>query len=799
MLLLLIAKNLYAQSGNDSITLLILTDKNQPAPSATIELLNAADSSLLRTAITDGKGQAFFYKIKKGSYFFKLTHAGYETFKSKKFQFPMDGSSQSICLKPLAKTLQAVTITGGKPFIQQLQGKLVINADAAITNAGTTVLELLEKSPGVMIDKNGSISLQAKSGVLVMIDDKPTYLSGTDLINMLGSISSSQVEQIELITNPSARYDAAGNAGIINIKTKKNKQKGFNGTSTLSAGQGRYYKNNNSLVINYRKSNINTFFTYSNNNNKYYTDIYALRNYYKPDGSLLSTLDQPTYFKGTVGNNSLKTGVDYFLSDKTTMGIVLTGTLTHRRGCGHAIATWLNVTGTVDSAIQTFSKSNFDLNSGAINGYVKHRINTQQDISIDLDWLDYDIINGQAFSNELLNAGGYKDASLGNVPARIKIFSAKADHVLRMGKELQMESGVKIAHTLTDNLANYQYYDGSIWQNDLGKSNHFLYNEKINAVYSSLQQKFKHWNYQAGLRFESTKYTASQLGNITRKDSSFNREYAAFFPSGFVSFIADSNHTFTLTASRRIDRPAFQKLNPFIFIINKYTHQQGNPFFRPQFSWNVEGSHQYKQVLTTTLSYSIIKDYFSQLFLSDSNDILIYAEGNVGKAYNLGLSMATQLIPFKCWSLSAQANFNYKKLNGYVWNNYTAEIRQFTISMNNQFRIGKTYTAELSGFYTGRARNDLQEILYPNSQVVIGLARPVLKKKGTLKMSMRDIFYTLGMEGVTDFQSASEYFILRRDSRAFNLSFVYRFGKALKAIKRNTGGAADEMERVGNG
>ena len=209
-------------------------------------------------------------------------------------------------------------------------------------------------------------------------------------------------------------------------------------------------------------------------------------------------------------------------------------------------------------------------------------------------------------------------------------------------------------------------------------------------------------------------------------------------------------------------------------------------------------SHQYKQYLTTTLSYSIIKDYFSQLFLRDSNQILIYAEGNVGSANNLGLSMATQLTPFKWWSLSAQGLFNYKKLNGYVWNNYSSDISQFNVSMNNQFKIGKVYTAELSGFYTGRARNDLQELLYPNSQVLIGLARPVLKKKGTLKLSMRDIFHTLGMEGVTDFQLASEYFLLRRDSRVINVSFVYRFGKPLKAVKRSTGGAADEMQRAGS-
>jgi hypothetical protein len=429
---------------------------------------------------------------------------------------------------------------------------------------------------------------------------------------------------------------------------------------------------------------------------------------------------------------------------------------------------------------------------------VKQRINKLQDLSLDIDWLGYEINNDQIFYNRLVSAGGYNDASEGHLPAAIKIFSAKADYVFRFKKDQQLEAGIKTAHTRTDNLASYQYFDGNDWQADYGKSNHFLYDEKINALYSSLHQKSGNWSYQAGLRYENTRYTANQLGNIINKDSAFDKQYAALFPSGYISFAADSNHTLTFTGSRRIERPAFQKLNPFIFIINKYTHQQGNPFFRPQYSWNMELSHQYKQYLTTTISYSIIKDYFSQLFLSAGRDILIYAEGNVGRAYNLGLSMATQLNPRKWWSLTAQGIFNYKRLNGYVWNNYRSEIRQFNISMNNQFKINKTYTAELSGFYTGRARNDLQELLYPNSQVVIGLARPVLKQKGTLKLSMRDIFYTLGMEGVTDFQSASEYFLLRRDSRVVNISVVYRFGKPIKPVKRNTGGAADEMQRAGS-
>ena len=213
----------------------------------------------------------------------------------------------------------------------------------------------------------------------------------------------------------------------------------------------------------------------------------------------------------------------------------------------------------------------------------------------------------------------------------------------------------------------------------------------------------------------------------------------------------------------------------------------------------MELSHQFKNFLTSTVSYSIIKNYFSQLFLTDANGILYYSEGNVGHAYNLGLSVTVQASPFTWWSLTGQVLLNHKELKGYVWNNFQSSITQLNMNMNNQFHISNVYTAELSGFYTSRARNDLQEVLNPTGQLSAGISRPVLKKKGVLKLTARDIFYTQAMEGNTTFQNATEYFILHRDTRVISISFSYRFGKPIKSAKRNNGSAADEIQRVGNG
>ncbi len=288
-----------AMLGIDKLIIPVVNEKQVPVQSATVELLRASDSVLVKAGITDSMGLAIFQQVSSGTYLVRVSSINYNSVYTTVFQIPLNESGSqlpTILLNQATASLQGVTVTTRKPFIQQLPGKTIINVDAGITNAGTTAMEVLEKSPGVTVDKDGNISLKGQSGVLIMIDNKPSYVSGADLANLLNSMSSTQIDAIELMTNPSAQYDAAGNAGIINIKTKKNKQKGFNGTISTAYGQGSYYKNNNSLLLNYRNGKWNLFLSYSMNANKGYADIYALRTYYKADKTIEALLDQPSWF-----------------------------------------------------------------------------------------------------------------------------------------------------------------------------------------------------------------------------------------------------------------------------------------------------------------------------------------------------------------------------------------------------------------------------------------------------------------------------------------------------------------------
>ncbi len=552
-----------AMPSLETVTIAVFSDNHQPVEGATIAMLHLHDSLLLKTVLTDASGHGVFADVGTDSFFCFVTCAGFQPLYSQVYRRPAAGAILPLVLQPATGSLKNVVVLSRKALIQKVGGKVLVNVDASPTNTGTTVLEVLEKSPGVTVDKNGTVSLQGKTGVLVMIDDKPTYLQGAELANLLGSISSSHVEQIELMATPPAKYDAAGNTGIINIKTKKNKQQGFNVALTVAPGIGRYPKSNNNMALNYRKGKLNSFLTYSLNYNKGYTYIYALRNYYADSNTAASYLEQPSMLNSHSLNHTVKTGVDYALSAHTTIGVSLSGIFTHRKGNSTTSAAWQNAEGLTDSLIETLSHTQSGLRNGWMNLNLKHAIGKQQEVSVDVDGITYKIGNEQSFSNELQQPGGYKEGTRGHLPATIRILSAKADHTLRLGKKAKLESGYKASHIATDNTADYQYNDGTQWRDDLGKSNHFVYTETIHALYSSFDLKDNRFAWQAGLRYEDTRYEARQLGNALVKDSSFSRHYRNLFPAGSLSFTADSANTFTLTAGRRIRPAGVSKAEPF--------------------------------------------------------------------------------------------------------------------------------------------------------------------------------------------------------------------------------------------
>jgi outer membrane receptor protein involved in Fe transport len=793
-----------AQKGK--ITGKLLGDGDLPLENATLSLTKASDSIPLKFAVSSKSGDFIFDQIVNGNYRVRVSAMGYSERNSNVIEITDAEHTVELGIMKLAvsadKTqLQAVTVTAKRPLFEVKPDKTVVNVDAAVTNVGATALEVLEKSPGITIDRDGNISLKGRAGVMVMIDGKPSYLSGTELTNLLQSMTANQIDQIELMTNPPAKYDAAGNAGAINIRTKKCKQRGFNGNVNLGYGQGQYYKTTNSMALNYRNNKFSAFMNYSMNSNPGYGTLNIDRTYFDNAGNVTGYVQQPTNMIFQPFNNTLKVGMDYAITKKTTIGITGNGFINKGEFNGNSIGYPKDVNGIWDTAVHTISQNNNHWTNGSVNVNFRHQIDKDRELTADVDYLQYVSDNAQSFKNTSItpdNANAGITELMGLLPSVINIYSVKTDYTHTFKDGLKMDAGLKSSLVNTNSEANYFNLEGEYWIIDYDKTNHFIYEENINAVYLNMQKKMGKFNAQAGLRYEHTNYKGNQLGNPQKEDSVFTRNYGSLFPTAYITYEADSSNTFSINAGRRINRPAYQMLNPFMFFINQYTYQEGNPFLLPEFTWSVELGHTFKNWLTTTLGYAYTDQRFSQVFRTQG-DVTILTFGNIGTRQNISLSVNAQLKPAKWWSANVQLTGAHSAVNG-TWMDQQIDTKAYNgqVNINNQFKFKKGWSAELSGFYNSKSI-DGQFAIQPFGQVAAGVSKNVLNDKGSVRLNVRDIFFTQIIDGEISYQNVLEHFRQSRDSRVMNVSFTYRFGKTFKdnARRKNGGSATEEQQRVG--
>jgi len=704
-------------------------------------------------------------------------------------------------LLPQTKALGGVTVTSRKPLIEQKIDRTIVNVDAAVSNVGATALEVLEKSPGITVDKDGNISLKGKQGVQIYLDGRPSYLSGQQLVDLLKGMNANQLDQIEIMTNPPAKYDAAGNSGIINIKTKKNKQVGFNGNATAGYSQGKYWRTNESLGMNYRNGKFNAFMNYSFYKNNGFQELTIHRTYRKVDKTVDALFDQVAFLPYRNYGNNLKFGMDYFVNQKTTIGFVASGYIHPEHQFNFNTSYLKNANNVLDSIVYSTTDIKEKWKNSSLNLNLRHQFDsTGRELTADLDYSGYSSGNDQLFTNASYNADWTKRGEtdlLGDLPVNINIYSAKMDYTHPLKKGAKLEAGVKSSYVNTDNAANYFNLVGADWQTDYNKTNRFQYKENINSAYINLNKQYKKLGVQAGLRLENTNYKGHQLGNAQKPDSAFNNNYNSLFPTVFLSYAASKKHQFGFNIGRRIDRPAYQDLNPFLFFLDNYTYQSGNPFLKPQYTNNIEFSHTYKGFLNTTLNYSRTKDFFTETF-EQSGYATIVRNGNIGVRQNAGISVSAQVNVRKWWSASLYGNYNYNNFKGELYGE-TIHARASNILFNasNQLKFNKGWSAELSGFYRTKGIEG-QIVIQPLGQVSAGVSKQVLKGKGSIRFNVRDIFYTNWVKGHINFQRTEASFENRRDSRVAGISFTYRFGKPIKGPQNNRkkGGADDEQNRV---
>jgi iron complex outermembrane receptor protein len=792
------------------ISVVINNEQQSKVEGATVELLQRKDSALVKATLSDKEGLAQFENIGAGDYLLRISMLNHESVYSKDFSITQ--GAQNIVLPdihlPQATTqLKDVTVTGKKPFLQKLNDRIVVNVESSIISAGSSALDVLERSPGVTIDQNDVIGLRGRQGVIIMVDGKISPLSATDLANYLRGLPSNAIERIEIITNPSSKYDAAGKSGIIDIKMKKDQRFGANGTFTAGYGQGVYPKANTGVTLNYRNKKINVFGNYNYGYRKNLNHLILNRNFFV-NGVYNGGDDKDNYAVMPVNSNAGRFGVDFFPDKKTIIGFVVNSNFYGFRRKNSNNSVVIDNQKDPFSTFQTFATNNDHFNNSVANINFKHTFDTTgKELSADVD---YGIFNSKSLSStatKYFNLDGtmlQPDYILdGDQDGKLTFKTTKADYVNPLKNGAKLEAGFKTSFVSSDNDAKFFDVSSGTPVDDVNKTNRFLYKEYNNAGYINFSKDFKKFDLQVGLRGEQTKVKTQQVkGNIL-----FDTSYFQLFPSAFFNYKLKEDQTLGVSVSRRIDRPGYSQLNPFLFLIDVTTYATGSPGLLPELTWSYELNYTLKQI-NFTLGYShtkhnqniaiaVFKDVFPNIPVADN--VTIQIPINLESLDYFGLSVAAPARINKWWNMINNANIYYNHFNGNLGstalNNGSpaADIRT-----NNTFTLNKGWTAELNGeFYSGG--RDGYMVSKPQWGITAGVQKNILKSKGTIRLNASDIFWTNLPKATITYNNYIEHWHAYRETRVVNLSFTYRFGNnKVAAARRRTTASEEERRRAGN-
>jgi hypothetical protein len=774
---------------------------------STVSLLKAKDSSVVKLVATGENGRYSISPVEPGRYLVSATFVGFAPVYSTVFE--LSGSGMNVPDLTVSKTtgnLQEVMVTAKKPIVEVRADKTILNVEGTINAVGYDALELLRRSPGVMVDKDDNLSLAGKNGVQIFIDGKPSPLSGSDLANYLKSLQSAQIEAIEIITNPSAKYEAAGNAGIINIKLKKNKSFGTNGSVSAGYVQGVYPKYNGGVNLNYRNKSINVFGNYNYNKGTYLMNMSSVREQF----DTLFTQDNDMKFRNNT--HGFKGGLDYFINAKSTIGVVVNGNVANNdfNTQGPMYFTYMPA----NQLVKVLNATNHnDMERDNVNTNLNYRyaVTGGTELNIDADYGFFKIRSNQYQPNYYYQADGVTETSRVIYsmlsPSDIDLYSVKADYEQNY-KGGRLGIGGKIGIVNTDN--DFRRYD--VFSNakilDTAKSNRFVYKENINALYVNYNKQLKKGVlFQFGVRAENTHSRGNSTGFQKRNggwagfDSAFKRDYTDLFPSAAITFNKNPMKQWTIAYSRRIDRPAYQDLNPFEFKLNEYSYMKGNTLLRPQYTNSFSITNIYKYKLTTKLNYSRVNDIFAQIPDTIDKTKGFMTKKNLANqdVWSLNISYPFQ---YKWYSFFVTTNANYSHyVADFGGGNRKVDLKVFSVTyfMQNSFKLGKTWTGELSGLYL--SPSVWQGVIKSKAMgtVDMGLQKAIMKGNGTIKAVVSDVFQTMRWGGSTDFSGVNSTFSGGGEMPQFKLNFNFRFGSSqVKGARQRKSAVEEELKRTEN-
>ncbi|PKF74360.1 outer membrane beta-barrel family protein [Chryseobacterium sp. PMSZPI] len=734
-----------------------------------------------QTAISDEKGNYSLKLSETGNYNVKLIQDGIEV-SNTDVLIQGDMKQDFFIEKKKEKQLEGVTLTARKKLIERKADRLVFNVVNSVASQGMDGAEAMATTPLIKVDDNSGISIAGKSGVAIMINERILNLSGSELVTYLKSLRSENIEKIEVITTPPAKYEAQGNSGLINIVLKKNQNLGWSGSLTTSLQQQTYTGTSNSVTINYQNEKLRS--SLKLRQNKY--EKHSYENYRIEGVNGLKSSDDRRDFGDGLGANL---SIDYQLNPKSNVGFI------YDYGFGHSNMDIMNTS-------DYFQNGNY---MSTLLTSAEHRAKSmQQTISA-----YYDVKFGKQ-DNKLSITGNY----FSNIPKTIidfttrensgdqftvkspsivdyKIYSGQADLTLPY-QFAKTEAGVKFTNFDNNSEIFYQNLTNGNYVTDPEKSNEFKYNEKNYAAYISFEKSFNEkWSAKAGLRYEYSTVT----GNSLRLGQFSENSYGKFFPTAYISYKSNESNTFSFTYSKRINRPGFRAINPYRWYININSYFTGNPFLKPSFNHNFELSYVYRGKLSASAYFQRTLDGFSQIVnLNGENRISTFA--NFFNQNSMGITLNYSDTFFKRWEANYSADLSYMKTQVFATNAASRQGSGYDFDFQNNVSLTKNKTVQFVLNYWFRLPSNFEKVHWEyTGNVTAGLKLSLMEKSLQVNLLVSDIFKQSRSRGQIFYTTGTHSFNNYYDARRLTLSATYTFGnKKVKGVDRNV--RFDEKNRA---
>ncbi len=674
----------------------------------------------------------------------------------------------------LPTDLGEVFIRVNQPVFQQKADKMVFNVENSSLSEGSTILEVLGRAPGVVVSQEGELSLRGKKGVSVMINGKLSSLSSKELANLLRSTNSSAVKNIEIIANPSAKYDATGNAGIINIVLKKSVLEGLNGSVYTSVGRGRKNRMNTGMNINYNHKGWSVFADYSytfrgeEERKTFDQDFF--------DASSLLTRQTMQHYKTSepLTSNNFKWGTDYQFNAKTSIGILFDAKIGRYENKSKGISDVYTPISTLYSSIATDNYNDEHWYDYTYSVHGTHQFaeeGTRLDFDIEYEQSKFRSLQTQLQETRVATADAYPNRR-GKIPSTLRVFNGKLDFTIPLWDNHTLETGWKSTVKTNDNPSVYEIEENNQWAIDPITTNHYDYKEQIHALYANYKATWNHWQIQVGLRNEYTDRTINQKTTAEHHQMDYNK----LFPSASIKYETDQAHSYYASYSKRINRPSHFDLNPFRFYNDPFNYWQGNVNVRPEITHATEVGYSWSKYLIASIYFSQTHDVMTQVYSYEQNQtIMVKTLENLSKSYHYGATVTATANPTDFWTLSSMFNLFNNQYKG-TYQETTIDSKQvaFTLNAQNSFTFSKGIKAEINAQYFSKSNIGLYK-RDAYFDLTIGASKSVFKDKGSIKLALTDVLKTNNFTIIGnnfDSKVKQKYDL---DSRIATLSFNYKF------------------------